>query len=53
MKLHQGKFTLDIRKMFFTKKVVSHWSRMPRGGVMTPSQSESQECMDNALGHAV
>lgn len=50
MKLHEGKFTLDIRKMFLTKKVVSHCSRVPREGVMTPSQSESKECIDNAPG---
>lgn len=49
MNLHQGKFTLDIRERFFTKKVV----RIPRGGVMAPSHSESKECMDSALGHVV
>lgn len=51
MKLHQGKLTPDIRRRFFTKKVVSNWSRIPRGRVMTPSQSKSQESMDKVLGH--
>ena len=53
VKLRQGRFRLDIRKRFFTKRVVAHWNRLPREVVTAPSLSEFKRPLDCAHSHMV
>ncbi|KAK4820511.1 hypothetical protein QYF61_000090, partial [Mycteria americana] len=39
LELHQGRFRFDMRKHFFTERVVKHWNRIPREVISAPSLS--------------
>ena len=53
LKLHQGRFTLDIRKNVFTERVVKPWTRLPKAVVESPSLKEFKNCVDVVLGDMV
>ncbi|KFQ49149.1 hypothetical protein N334_00861, partial [Pelecanus crispus] len=52
-KLEEGRFRLDIRKKFFTMRVVKHWNRLPREAVDAPSLQVFKVRLDGALNNLI
>ena len=53
LKLQQGRCRLDIRKNFFTERVVRHWNRLPRVAAELPSLEVFKKHVDKALRNMV
>ena len=52
-KLKEGRFRLDIRKKFFTVRVVKYWHRLPREVVDAPSLEIFKAGLDGALSNLI
>jgi len=49
----EGRFRLDIKKKFFTMRVVRHWNRLLREAVAAPSLEVFKARLDGALSNLV
>ncbi|KFQ15525.1 hypothetical protein N330_11645, partial [Leptosomus discolor] len=52
-KLKERSFRLDIRKKFFTMKVLKHWNRLSREVREAPSLETFKVRLDEALGNLI
>ena len=52
-KLEEGGFRLDIRRKFFTVRVVRHWDRLPSEAVDVPSLGAFKARLDGAVSNLV
>ncbi|KFV60251.1 hypothetical protein N341_11345, partial [Tyto alba] len=52
-KLNEGRFRLDIKKKFFTMRVVKHWNALPREVVDAPSHETLKVRLDESLSSLI
>ncbi|KFZ55827.1 hypothetical protein N321_13972, partial [Antrostomus carolinensis] len=52
-KLKEGRFGLDIKKKFFTMRVVRQWDRLPKEMVDAPSLKTFQVKLEGALSNLI
>jgi len=53
LKLQENRFRLDMRKKFFTGRVVRHWNRLPREAVAAPSLAVFKARLDGDMSNLV
>lgn len=53
LKLHQGRFWLDISRNFFTERVAQHWNMLPREAVESPALVVFKQHVDIELSSIV
>ena len=51
--MHQERFKLNIKKKFFSERVIKHWHRLPREVVELPCVEVFKRCIDAALSDMV
>ena len=52
-KVKEGRFRLDVRKQFFTRRVVRHWHRLPSEVVNAPTLKALKVRFDGFLGSLI
>ena len=52
-KQEKGRFRLDIKKKFFSGRVVRYWNRLPRAVVNAPSLEAFKARQDEAVSNVV
>ncbi|KAK4823833.1 hypothetical protein QYF61_007082 [Mycteria americana] len=52
-KLREVRFRLDLRKKFFTMRMVGHWNRLPREVVEAPSLETLKVRLEGALSNLI
>ncbi|KFO89941.1 hypothetical protein N320_02235, partial [Buceros rhinoceros silvestris] len=52
-KLKKDRFRLELRKKFFTVRMVRHWNMLPREAVDAPSLEVFKARLDGALSNLI